>query len=102
MFFGVFDMTFVVWIAIGAIGVLVVLGAKAWFEDLAIPMNWWKWLILSAWYLWAMMMLAAPFTFMGEGEVSAGWRSLIFVVPAILISGVIVYRVLAIGRAQTE
>ena len=32
MFFGVFDFTFVVWLFVGAVSVLVVMGAKEWLK----------------------------------------------------------------------
>ena len=102
MFFGVFDFTFVVWMIVGATGVLVVLGANEWFKDRGIVMTWWKWLLLTVWYIAAMMAIAAPFTIMGEGEVSAGWRMLFMNSVILIISGVIVYRILTIGAQKQE
>lgn len=102
MFFGVFDFSFVVWLFIGAVSVFVVLGAKEWFKDAAINMSWWKWLIGVIWYIFTMMLLAAPFTIMGEGEVSAGWKMLLFSLPVMILSGFIVYRILKIGTKQKK
>jgi hypothetical protein len=98
MFFGVFDFTFVWWIIIGAATVLVTMGANEWFKDLNIPMTWWKWVVLSAWYVFFWLGIAAPFTFMGENEVAAGWRLMAFSLPFLIISGIIVYRILIIGK----
>lgn len=100
MFFGVFDFTFVGWIFVGAFGVLVYFGLKTWFEDLNIPMNWWKWVLTAVWYIGVMMGIAAPFTFMGEGEVGAGWKMLLFTIPLIIVTGVAVYRILLIGKEK--
>ena len=102
MFLGVFDFTFVIWILIGAISVLVVLGAIEWFKDAGIVMNWWKWLIAAIWYILTLMGLAAPFTLMGEGESAAGWRLLLFSVPVLIILAFIVLRILQIGKARKE
>ena len=96
MFFGVFDFTFVVWMFVGAVSVLVVLGAKEWFKDAEITMSWWKWLIGVVWYVILMMGLAAPFTLMGEGEAGAGWKMLLFSLPVLIITGFAVYRILKI------
>jgi len=102
MFLGVFDFTFVVWILIGAISVLVVLGAIEWFKDAGIVMNWWKWLIAAIWYILTLMGLAAPFTLIGEGESAAGWRLLLFSVPVLIILAFIVLRILQIGKTRKE
>lgn len=99
MFLGVFDFTFVVWILMGAISVLVVLGASEWFKGAGIVMTWWRWLIAAIWYILALMGLAAPFTLMGEGESAAGWKLLMFSAPLVIISAFIVLRILRIGRA---
>lgn len=100
MFFGVFDFTFVVWMFVGAVSVLVVLGAKEWFKDADITMSWWKWLIGVVWYIILMMGLAAPFTLMGEGEAGAGWKMLLFTIPVLIITGFAVYRILRIGAEK--
>lgn len=100
MFFGVFDFTFVVWIFVGAVSVLIVMGAKEWFKDAEITMSWWKWLIGVVWYIFLMMGLAAPFTLMGEGEVGAGWKMLLFSLPVLIITGFAVFRILKIGTAK--
>lgn len=102
MFFGVFDFTFVWWIVFGVAGVFVAMGASEWFKDLNIPMTWWKWLVLGVWYLAFWAGIAAPFTFMGESEVAAGWRLLLFSLPILIISGVIVYRILLIGKQTAK
>ena len=100
--FNVFDFSFVYWMAFGAVTVLVVFGAGAWFKDREISMNWWKWTILTLWYISAIAAIAAPFTVMGENEVAAGWRMFAFDIPVVIISGFIVYRILAIGRQKQK
>ena len=103
MFFGVFDFTFVVWIFVGAVSVLVVLGAKEWFKDAAITMTWWKWLVGVVWYIFFFLMgLTAPFTLMGEGETGAGWKMLLFTIPVLVITGFAVYRILKIETEKKK
>ena len=100
MFLGVFDFTFVVWIIVGAVSVLVVLAAIEWFKDSGIVMNWWKWLIGTVWYIFTLMGLTAPFTLMGEGESAGGWKLLLFTLPVLIILGFAVYRILKIGKPK--
>lgn len=102
MFFGVFDFTFVWWIIFGAATVLVAMGANEWFKDLNIPMTWWKWMVLGAWYIFCWLGIAAPFTFWGESEVTAAWRLGLFTLPFLIISGFIVYRILRIGAQKPQ
>lgn len=102
MFLGVFDFTFVVWILMGAISVLVVLGAIEWFKGAGILMTWWKWLITAIWYILALMGLSAPFTLMGEGESAAGWKLFLFSLPIIIITGFVVFRILRFGKAREQ
>ena len=102
MFFGVFDFTFVVWMFVGAVSVLIVLGAKEWFTEKGINMSWWKWLIAVIGYIMMMMGLAAPFTLMGEGETGAGWKMLLFSVPLIIILAFVIYRLLLLGNAEKK
>lgn len=102
MFLGVFDFTFVVWIGIGAVSVLVAMGAIEWFKDAGIRMSWWKWVITVLWYLFTLAALAAPFTLMGEYEVKAGWKLLLFTLPVLIITGFALYRILLIGTAKKQ
>ena len=96
--FNVFDFTFVLWIAFGAISVVIAMGLMEWFKDLGVPMTWWKWVVLIAWYVAALAALAAPFTFMGEGETGAGGRLIVINIPVLAITGAVVVRVLLLGR----
>ncbi len=102
MFFGVFDFTFVVWLIVGAVSVLVVMGAIEWFKDAGITMSWWKWLVSVVWYIIFLMGMAAPFTLMGEGEAAAGWKMLLFTLPVLIITGFAVYRILKIGTEKKK
>lgn len=102
MLLGVFDFTFVIWIFIGALSVLVVLGAQEWLKDAGITMNWWKWLISALWYIILMAGLAAPFTLIGEGESSGGWKLLLFSLPVLILTGFVVFRILQLGKTNKQ
>jgi hypothetical protein len=102
MILGFFDFTFIVWIIFGATSVLVVLGALEWFKDAGISMTWWKWLVAAMWYILALMIFAAPFTLMGEGEAQAGWKLLLFSIPVLVVTGFVLYRILLLGKAKKQ
>lgn len=100
--FNVFDFSFLYWIGFGMVMVLIIAGANAWFKGRDIPMNWWKWVILALWYMGVLMGIGAPFTIMGENEAAAGWRMFAFNIPIIIITGFIVYRILATGKQKAS
>ena len=79
---------------IGALLGLVFLGARAWFKDLEIKMNWWKWILSFLWYLLLLFFVLAAFTFVGEGEKGAGYKLLGAIAVLMSILGVGLYRVL--------
>ena len=85
---------------IGLLTVPVILGAIAWARDLALKMNWWKWLLSAAWYLLLLFFIMAAFTFMGEGEQEAGWRTLLFELVIMIILGAGLVRILFSGREK--
>ena len=100
--FNVFDFTFVLWLIVGAVSVLIAVGAQEWVKDLGFQMTWWKWTIVVIWYVALLLGLAAPFTFMGEGEVTAGLRMLGISAVIFVITGVAVWRILAIKGQSSE
>lgn len=61
------------WIVMGLIYAMIVAGAKAWAEDLSMPMNWWKWLLTVIWYCLLSFSFAGGFTLLGEKEPRAGY-----------------------------
>ena len=79
---------------IGLLSGAVVVGAIAWAKSLELNMNWWKWLLSGLWYCLFLFLLAAGFTFIGEGEAAAGWKVLGFSVVIVIILGVGLVRVL--------
>ena len=71
-------------------------------DGAGILMTWWKWLLLGTFYVATLIAIAAPFTLMGEREVSAGLRLLAFDAALILLAAAVVYRVLIIGRRPSQ
>lgn len=60
----------------GLLSGAVVIGAIFWAKDLGLHMTWWKWLLSAIWYGLLLFLLFAGFTFIGEGEPTAGWRTI--------------------------
>jgi len=85
---------------IGATTVIVGIGAVAWTKSLGLRMNWWKWLLSALWYFLLLFCIYLDFTFMGEGEVAAGWKLLLFQGIILLVLAVGLIRLLAIGREK--
>ncbi len=100
--FNVFDFSFVYWIAFGGVCVPIVLWVSKLMASAGILMTWWKWLLMGAFYVVTLLGIAAPFTLMGEREVSAGLRLLAFDAALILLGAAVVYRVLIIGRRTPQ
>ena len=80
----------------------VVVGAITWAKALGLKMNWWKWLLSALWYLLLLFLLFAAFTFMGEGELSAGWKTIGISVLVMVILGAGLVRILLSGRKAPE
>jgi hypothetical protein len=87
---------------VGALSGLVVPAAVAWARDLGLKMNVWKWLLAALWYLLLNFFIFLDFTFIGEGEGSAGLKLLLFqgVIMTILAVGLV--RLLQSGRPKKE
>ena len=79
---------------VGLLTGAVVVGAITWAKDLGLQMSWWKWLLSSLWYLLLLFLLFAAFTFIGEGEAAAGWKTVGISVVLLVILGAGLVRVL--------
>ena len=78
-------------------GVLIALffmGIKYWLADANIKMNGWKWSVLSGWFFFLALTVAAAFTLMGEGEWAAGKRFLLFFGIVLLLAGSGIWKLL--------
>ena len=76
----------------------VIVGAIAWSKELGLKLNWWKCVLAVVWYLLLLLLIFAAFTFIGEGEPAAGWRTLGLSTVVMVILGAGLYRILVAGR----
>ena len=79
---------------VGLLSGAVVVGAITWAKSLGLNMKWWKWLLSALWYFLLLFLFFAAFTFIGEGESIAGWKTLGISVMILVILGVGLVRVL--------
>jgi hypothetical protein len=91
-------LAFIVGLLTGA----VVVGAASWAKSLGLRMRWWKWLLFALWYFLLLFLLFAAFTFMGEGEVAAGWKTIGISLVILVILGAGLVRILLAGRKHRE
>ena len=83
---------------IGLLTGAVVVGARSWALSLGLKMSWWKWLLSALWYILFLFLFFAAFTFMGEGEVSAGWKTIGISVVIMVVLGAGLARILLKDR----
>lgn len=76
----------------------VIVGAITWAKELGLKMKWWKWMLTAIWYLLLLFLVFAAFTFIGEGEPIAGWKTLGISVVIMVILGTGLYRLLIAGK----
>jgi len=81
----------------GLLSGAVIIAAIFWAKDLGLHMTWWKWLLSAIWYGLLMFLLFAGFTFIGEGEPAAGWRTLGTSVFVMVVMGAGLIRLLRKG-----
>lgn len=60
------------WIIMGFLYTIFMISIKYWAEDLKFNLNWWKWTILSVWFILLNIVIAGAFTLIGENEARAG------------------------------
>ena len=87
---------------VGLLTGAVVVGAVTWAKTLGLRMRWWKWLLSALWYFLLLFLLFAAFTFMGEGEIAAGWRTIGISLVILVILGAGLARILLAGRKHRE
>ena len=83
---------------VGLFSGAVIVGAITWAKELGLNMKWWKWLLAAIWYMLLLFLVFAAFTFIGEGEPNAGWKTMGISVVIMVILGTGLYRLLISGR----
>ena len=76
------------WIAMGMIYVMIIVGAPVWAKDFGLIMSWWKWILVTLWYVLVSLNLAAGFTLIGEKERGAGPKFMAATLIPLAILGV--------------
>ena len=76
----------------------VIVGAITWAKDLGLNMKWWKWSLTALWYFLLLFLVFAAFTFIGEGEPAAGWKTLGIAALLMVLLGTGLVRIIATGR----
>ena len=87
---------------VGLLTGAVMVGAHSWTNSLGLKMSWWKWLLSGLWYMLLLFLVFAAFTFMGEGEVAAGWKTLGISAVLLVVLGAGLVRILRAGRSHQE
>ena len=79
---------------VGLLTGAVVVGAITWAKALGLKMTWWRWLLSALWYSLLLFLVFAAFTFIGEGEPAAGWKTVGISAVLLVILGAGLVRVL--------
>jgi len=85
---------------VGLLTVPVVMGAIEWSKHLGLKMTWWKWLLSALYYILLLFLILAAFTFIGEGEPDAGWKTLVSSAVLMFILGAGLLRIIMAGRTR--
>ena len=89
------------WFAEGVMFVLALIGLKVWMEDRGVPMRMWKWITVMMWMLMCGFTIAFIGTSVGENEIVAAEKGGIIFSVICVITGVVVWRLLQIGRVKS-
>ena len=79
---------------VGLLTGAVVVSAITWAKALGLTMTWWRWLLSALWYLLLLFLVFAAFTFIGEGEPAAGWKTVGISTVLLVILGAGLVRIL--------
>ncbi len=97
-------MTFITsglfWFIIGILFCVTLIGLKIWMEDRGVRMIWWKWGFAVIWIVFAGFTIAFTGVSIGENEMTAAWMGALVFGLAVILSGIIIWRVLHIGEAK--
>jgi hypothetical protein len=82
------------WMIMGALFVLLGVGASIWAKDLGLIMTKTKWTLSIVWYLLLLLTVAAPMTALAENESVAAFRMMLVLIVITVITGVALLRYL--------
>lgn len=91
----------VFWILWGIVLVVIGLGFKTFAEDRGWKLTWWKWTLAVIWYVLFIMNFYLYGTLVGEFEASAGLRLMLLGLLIMLVLGVGLWRLLALGADKS-
>lgn len=86
------------WFLEGVLAIVIAIGFKTWMEDRGVPMPFWKWPIVIAWFLATGVVIAFVGTSLGENEPQAAKVGGLIFGTIVVIMGVVAWRVIQIGR----
>jgi len=86
------------WFLTGILFVLVAAGFRAFARDRGWILSWWKAALAIAWYGLFMLSFYAWGTLIGENEGVAGFRILILGLCICLVTGIILWKLMAAKR----
>ena len=87
MFPGTTILNYLFWMAMGAMQVTIVIGARAWLEDTGRKVPWWQMALMYGCFLSFTAVVAGGFTLAGEFESRAGWYFIGFLGVPHIIAG---------------
>jgi len=76
------------WMAMGVLYTIMIAGAPSLANTLGLQMSWWKWILVTLWYVLVSINLAAGFTLIGEKERGAGPKFMAATLIPLAILGV--------------
>lgn len=86
------------WMILGALQILILLGARAWLDHYRKKVAFWKLLLMYLSFVGLCLTVAGGFTLMGEYESSAGWYFIgTLTVPQIIVFALL-FKLFILGR----
>jgi hypothetical protein len=86
---------------LGILFLATTIGANAWFGDMGLEMNWWKWTLTIIWWFLLWGTLAAPMTLLAEREPKGALGVFGIAGVITIILGVGLWRLLMAGHKKT-
>lgn len=92
MFPGSTILNYVFWMVLGALQVLIITGAYAWFDSLGRKVKWWQMALMYGCFVSFCAVVAGGFTLAGEYETRAGLYFIGFLGVPHIIAGAVLAR----------